>query len=135
MLLWICSVLVLLGAAVSETHLSSAKGCYGSSHHITAQYAGLLGVNVIGTAVAWALAAVALLENPFGSGLVRDSVDGNNFVQAGKRLFDRRHRAAHLGDMPADADDSPTVAKLQTTDSEDNSKGGDAPPAISPVRL
>lgn len=30
-----------------------------------------------------ALAAFSLLENPFGSGLVRDSVDGNNFVQVG----------------------------------------------------
>lgn len=36
-------------------------------------------------APAQVLAIVTLLENPFGSGLVRDSVDGNNFVQVGAR--------------------------------------------------
>jgi len=67
-------------------------------------------VNVIGTAVAWVLAAITLLENPFGSGLVRDSVDGNNFVQAGKRLFNGKRSASHSED--AEGYESKTAVEL-----------------------
>ncbi len=41
----------------------------------------LLGVNVIGTVVAWGLMLLTLLENPFASGLMFDNLAGNNFVQ------------------------------------------------------
>ena len=41
----------------------------------------LLGVNVIGTIVAWGLMLLTLLENPFASTLMFDNLQGNNFVQ------------------------------------------------------
>ena len=41
----------------------------------------MLGVNVIGTIVAWGLMLLTLLENPFGSTLMYDNLQGNNFVQ------------------------------------------------------
>ena len=46
----------------------------------------LLGVNVIGTVVAWGLMLLTLLENPFGSGLMFDNLAGNNFVQVRELL-------------------------------------------------
>ena len=52
----------------------------------------LLGFNVIGTAVAWGLAGLTLLENSEGSNLILAAAHGNNIVkviQKGLRPLDR----------------------------------------------
>ena len=72
--------------------------------HIVVQ--DLLGVNVIGTIVAWGLMLLTLLENPFASTLMYDNLQGNNFVQA-RHVFHVRH--ALLALLP---DDPPSVAGL-----------------------
>ncbi len=67
--------------AVALARLYVAKGTTFTLVPLSAslQGHGLLSVVIFTLQV---LAAVTLLENPNGSGLVRDSVDGNNFVQA-----------------------------------------------------
>ncbi len=52
----------------------------------------LLGFNVIGTAVAWGLAGLTLLENSEGSNLIMAAAHGNNIVkviQKGLQPLDR----------------------------------------------
>lgn len=47
----------------------------------------LLGFNVIGTAIAWGLAALTLLENAEGSNLILAAAQGNNLVKLIQRSF------------------------------------------------
>ncbi|CAL8463500.1 g3034 [Coccomyxa elongata] len=50
----------------------------------------LLGTNVIGSVIAWALMFITLLENPLGSALTQEAAQGNNFYRAMGRLCRRR---------------------------------------------
>ena len=47
----------------------------------------LLGFNVIGTAIAWGLAGLTLLENAEGSNLILAAAQGNNLVKLIQRSF------------------------------------------------
>ena len=60
---------------------STATCCDAADQHARFHLQALLGVNVIGTVVAWGLMLLTLMENPFGSGLMFDNLAGNNFVQ------------------------------------------------------
>ncbi|EIE27477.1 hypothetical protein COCSUDRAFT_64250 [Coccomyxa subellipsoidea C-169] len=53
----------------------------------------LLGTNVIGTIIAWGLMFITLLENPMGSTLTMEAVQGNNFYRAAGRLVRRCGRS------------------------------------------
>lgn len=50
-------------------------------------YSTLLGFNVIGSAIAWALCGLTLLENSDGSNLVLSAAAGNNVVKFLKRVL------------------------------------------------
>ena len=53
----------------------------------------LLGFNVIGTAIAWGLAALTLLENSEGSNLIVAAAQGNNVVKLIQKLLRPLDRA------------------------------------------
>ena len=69
-------------AACCQDYINTRGFAFGSGANST-----LLGFNVIGTAVAWGLAALTLLENAEGSNLVITAVHGNTMIKLIQKLL------------------------------------------------
>lgn len=87
-----------------SAYINTRGFAWGSGDNAT-----LLGFNVIGTIVAWGLAAISLLENAEGSNLIMAAAHGNNIVkviQKALRPLDRilGGRFKTKGDVPGASD-------------------------------
>lgn len=69
-------------AACCQDYINTRGFAFGSGANST-----LLGFNVIGTAVAWGLAALTLLENAEGSNLIMTAVHGNAMIKLIQNLL------------------------------------------------
>ena len=83
----------------------------------------LLGFNVIGTAIAWGLAAITLVENAESSNLILAAAQGNNVVKLIQRSFKPlNHMLGGKFDRSADAVPSTSVegADFDQSDMKEN---------------
>ena len=75
-------VFQLSTAACCKDYINVRGFAWGSGDSNT-----LLGFNVIGTAVAWVLAGLTLLENSEGSNLIMAAAQGNNVVKLIQKML------------------------------------------------
>lgn len=74
---------IVFQLSTNADHRIDARGfAFGSGSSNT-----LLGFNVIGTAIAWIMAAFTLLENADGSNLLVTALQGNTVVKLIQKLF------------------------------------------------
>lgn len=75
-------VFQLSTASCCKDYINVRGFAFGSGENNT-----LLGFNVIGTAIAWGLAGLTLLENSEGSNLIVAAAQGNNVVKLIQKLL------------------------------------------------